>query len=127
MTKRIYLIDCPGIVYDPGESLTDKVLKAVVRAEKVPDPEIYIEAILQKTEKKHITDVYGIHEWKDSEDFINQLASKTGKLLKGGEPDINNVSKSMIMDWQRGNIPFFEFPPKEENEDDKANEEDQDM
>ena len=49
MTKRIYLIDCPGIVYDPGESLTDKVLKAVVRAEKVPDPEIYIDAILAKT------------------------------------------------------------------------------
>ena len=40
--------------------LTDKVLKAVVRAEKVPDPEIYIDAILAKTEKKHIQDVYGI-------------------------------------------------------------------
>lgn len=54
MTKRIYLIDCPGIVYDPGETLTDKVLKAVVRAEKVPDPEMYIDAILNKTEKRHI-------------------------------------------------------------------------
>lgn len=93
------MIDCPGIVYDPGESLTDKVLKAVVRAEKIPDPEIYIDAILEKTEKKHIVDVYGIHEWKDSEDFISQLAVKTGKLIKGGEPDVNNVSKSIIMDW----------------------------
>jgi nuclear GTP-binding protein len=46
LTKRIYLIDCPGIVYDPGESQTDKVLKAVVRAERIPDPEIYIEPIL---------------------------------------------------------------------------------
>lgn len=113
LTKRIYLIDCPGIVYDPGETLTDKVLKAVVRAEKIPDPEIYIQAILDKTEKKHIVDVYGIHEWTDSEDFINQLALKTGKLLKGGEPDINNVCKSIIMDWQRGNIPYFSHPPKD--------------
>ena len=48
MTKRIYLIDCPGIVYDVGESNTDKVLKGVVRAEKVPDPEIYIQAILDR-------------------------------------------------------------------------------
>jgi ribosome biogenesis GTPase A len=37
-------------------------------------------------------------------------------LLKGGEPDINNVSKSIIMDWQRGNIPYFERPPKSEEE-----------
>ncbi len=38
LTKRIYLIDCPGIVHDDEQSDTDKVLKSVVRAEKVPDP-----------------------------------------------------------------------------------------
>jgi nuclear GTP-binding protein len=113
LTKRIYLIDCPGIVYDQGESETDKVLKAVVRAERIPDPEIYIDPILKKAQHKHIYDVYGIREWIDSEDFINQVAVRTGKLLKGGEPDINNVSKSIIMDWQRGNIPYFEYPPRE--------------
>lgn len=45
---------------------------------------------------------------------------KTGKLLKGGEPDINNVSKSIIMDWQRGNIPYFDLPPKLEEEENKT-------
>jgi nuclear GTP-binding protein len=116
LTKRIYLIDCPGIVYDQGESETDKVLKAVVRAERIPDPEIYIDAILKKTERKHIYDVYGVRDWADYEDFIKQVAERTGKLLKGGEPDINNVSKTIIMDWQRGNIPYFERPPKSEEE-----------
>lgn len=29
---------------------------------------------------------------------------------------MNNVCKFLIMDWQRGNIPFFELPPKEEGE-----------
>jgi nuclear GTP-binding protein len=70
LTKRIYLIDCPGIVYDQGESETDKVLKSVVRAERIPDPETYIDAILQKTERKHIYDVYGVREWIDYEDFL---------------------------------------------------------
>jgi nuclear GTP-binding protein len=116
LTKRIYLIDCPGIVYDQGESETDKVLKSVVRAERIPDPETYIDAILQKTERKHIYDVYGVREWIDYEDFLKQVCERTGKLLKGGEPDINNVSKSIIMDWQRGNIPYFERPPKSEEE-----------
>ena len=112
LTKRIYLIDCPGIVYDMGESETDKVLKGVVRAERIPDPEIYIDAILQKTEKKHIYDIYGVREWEDYEDFLKQVCVRTGKLLKGGEPDINNTCKTIIMDWQRGNIPYFTLPPK---------------
>jgi nuclear GTP-binding protein len=111
LTKRIYLIDCPGIVYDAGESQVDKVLKGVVRAEKIPDPDSYIQAILDRVQKKHITDMFGIHTWQSSEDFITQVAERTGKLLKGGEPDINNVCKSIIFDWQRGNIPYFTKAP----------------
>ena len=112
LTKRIYLIDCPGIVYDQGETETDKVLKGVVRAERIPDPDSYIQAILDKVAPKHITDIFGVHSWTDSEDFIVQVAERTGKLKKGGEPDINNVCKSIIMDWQRGNIPYFTKPPQ---------------
>lgn len=42
MTKRIFLIDCPGIVYDQNETEVDKVLKGVVRAEKLPAPDQFI-------------------------------------------------------------------------------------
>lgn len=111
LTKRIYLIDCPGIVYDVGETETDKVLKGVVRAEKLPDPETYVAAILEKTNPRHIADCYGIPHWTDSEDFMLQVALKTGKLWKGGEPDTANVSRTIIFDWQRGKIPYFEKPP----------------
>ncbi len=112
LTKRIYLIDCPGVVYDAGETETDKVLKGVVRAEKLPDPESYIQPILDRVNPKHIADVYGVNHWIDSEDFIEQLATKTGKLLKGGGPDINNVCKTVLFDWQRGKIPYYAKPPK---------------
>ena len=74
LTKRIYLIDCPGIVHDENQSEVDKVLKYVVRAEKLPDPTVFIQAILDKAEKKHIYDVYGIPDWVDSEDFLKQLS-----------------------------------------------------
>jgi len=57
-----------------------------------------------------------VNEWTDYEDFLKKLCLKTGKLTKGGEPDFNNASKSMIMDWQRGQIPFCELPPKDESE-----------
>ena len=44
------------------------------------------------------------------------MAEKTGKLLAGGAPDINNVCKTIIMDWQKGNIPYFTRPPKMDNQ-----------
>lgn len=48
LTKRIYLIDCPGVVYNyEGKDDTKVVLKGVVRAEKLLDPELYIPQVLQ--------------------------------------------------------------------------------
>ena len=70
LTKRIYLIDCPGVVFDYGETETDKVLKGVIRAEKLPDPESFIQAILDRVLPKHMADCYGVNCWKDSEDFV---------------------------------------------------------
>ena len=64
--------------------------------------------------KKNITDIFGVHHWENAEDFIGQVAERTGKLLKGGEPDVNNVCRSIITDWQRGNIPFFNKAPNAE-------------
>merc|ERR1712079_640008 len=57
-------------------------------------------------------------DWKDHNEFLEKLAQKSGKLLKGGEADINTVAKMVLNDWQRGKIPYFvppvgcEMPPK---------------
>jgi ribosome biogenesis GTPase A len=44
---------------------------------------------------------YGLQEWTDEEDFMSRLAAQMGRLLKGGEPDVNSIAKLMINDWQR--------------------------
>ena len=50
LTKRIYLIDCPGTVHSTeGKDDVDSVLKGCVRAEKIDDPTYYIEHILEKS------------------------------------------------------------------------------
>ena len=82
-----------------------------MRAERLPDPDAYIQPILDKVAKKHIIDIFGVQTWTCAEDFIAQVAERTGKLVKGGEPDVNNVCRSIINDWQRGNIPYFTKPP----------------
>jgi nuclear GTP-binding protein len=34
-------------------------------------------------------------------DFLTKLARKTGRLIKGGEPDLKTVSVFLINDFQR--------------------------
>jgi len=54
---------------------------------------------------------YRITSWTDSYDFLTQLARASGKLLKGGDPDLNTAARMVLYDWQRGKIPFYTLPP----------------
>merc|ERR1712137_441840 len=118
--KRIFLIDCPGVVYPSGDSEAEIVLKGVVRVENLSAPEDFIAPILERTKPEYITATYGVNSWKDPLDFLAQYAKLTGKLLKGAEPDVATVAKMMLHDWQRGKIPYFVAPPFEDEEDESS-------
>ena len=128
LMRKIYLIDCPGIVPPgKGESDTDKVLRGVVRVEHLEAPEDYVAEVLNRCKQKYVARNYKIFSWKDHIDFLEQLAKKCGRLGKGGEPDINAVSKIVLNDWNRGKLPFFTPPPgcMMEPRPDQAEEDDQ--
>ncbi|XP_076242995.1 nucleostemin 2 [Calliopsis andreniformis] len=111
LMRRIYLIDCPGVVYPSAETDTEKVLKGVVRVELVQNPDDYVSEVLRRVKPEYIAKTYKITEWDDHIDFLEKLARKSGKLLKKGEPDVTTVSKMILNDWQRGKLPFYVPPP----------------
>ncbi|KAL7293944.1 hypothetical protein TKK_0012674 [Trichogramma kaykai] len=110
LMRRIYLIDSPGVVYPHTESDTEKVLKGVVRVELIQAPEDYIESVLKRVKPEYIRKTYKIDDWTDHVDFLEKLARRTGKLLKKGEPDVSQVARMVLNDWQRGKLPFYEMP-----------------
>ena len=142
LMKRIYLIDCPGIV-PPSmtDSAEDILLRGVVRVENVENPAQYIPAVLSKCQKKHLERTYDIKGWSSSNSnsessalgvdnmvggpnqekakieqatrFLDALARKGGRLLKGGEADLDGVAKMVLNDFLRGKIPWF-VPPETE-------------
>lgn len=116
LTKRIFLIDCPGVVYQNSDSETDIVLKGVVRVSNLQDAAEHIGEVLKRVKKEHLKRAYKITEWNDENDFLVQLCKLSGKLLKGGEPDLMTAAKMVLHDWQRGRIPFFVPPPRQEDE-----------
>jgi len=128
LMKKIFLIDCPGIV-PPSlkDSESDILFRGVVRVEHVSNPEQYIPDMLSKCERKHLERTYEIKGWANFEEnpelletastqFIELIARKQGRLLKGGEPDESGVSKQVLNDFNRGKIPWFVPPPKDEEE-----------
>ncbi|CAH2091024.1 unnamed protein product [Euphydryas editha] len=110
LMRRIFLIDCPGIVYPSAETDTEKVLKGVVRVELVQNPEDYIEEVIKRVRKEYLIKTYKVDGWTTATDFLEKLAARTGKLLKKGEPDISQVAKMVLNDWQRGKLPFYIAP-----------------
>ncbi|XXG43167.1 hypothetical protein AAC387_Pa01g3269 [Persea americana] len=116
LTKRIFLIDCPGVVYHNKDSETDIVLKGVVRVANLEDASEHIGEVLKRVKKEHLQRAYKIQEWDDENDFLVKLCKLSGKLLKGGEPDLMTAAKMVLHDWQRGRIPFFVPPPQKQDD-----------
>ncbi|KAL9102377.1 MAG: hypothetical protein Q9163_002470 [Psora crenata] len=112
LMKRIYLIDCPGVVpSNQGDSPEDILLKGVVRVENVENPEQYIAAVLKKTKPQHIERTYDVRGFSTPTEFLEILARKGGRLLKGGEADVDGVAKMVLNDFLRGKIPWYTPPP----------------
>lgn len=136
--KRIYLIDCPGCV---PPSMTDTpediLLRGVVRTENVEHPAQYIPAVLKRCATRHLERTYDIKGWEEkptstaeeeeerptktdkvrtdeSIRFLELIARKSGRLIKGGEADIDGIAKLVINDFLRGKIPWYVAPPKTE-------------
>lgn len=127
--KRIYLIDCPGIVPTSAkDTQTSTVLKGVVRVEALATPSDHIPALMERVKPVYLSRTYGIplpdaddpsKGW-DPETFLDKMARMKGRLLKGGEPDLDSVAKIVLSDWVRGRIPFFVAPPERPEELNKA-------
>ncbi|KNZ81655.1 Nucleolar GTP-binding protein 2 [Termitomyces sp. J132] len=125
LTRRIYLIDCPGIVpASAQDSHTSTVLKGVVRVEALPTPSEHISALMERVKPLYLTRTYGLdlpnpddksQNWP-AEMFLDKLARMKGRLLKGGEPDLESVAKIVLSDWVRGRIPYFVPPPERSEE-----------
>ncbi|KAK2034031.1 NGP1NT domain-containing protein [Colletotrichum zoysiae] len=119
LTRKIYMIDCPGIV-PPSQTDTpqDLLLRGVVRVENVDNPEQYIPAVLAKVKTHHMERTYELKGWHNHMEFLEMIARKSGRLLKGGEPDLDGVAKMVLNDFMRGKIPWFTPAPVEEEGED---------
>ncbi|KAM0681426.1 GTPase required for pre-60S ribosomal subunit nuclear export and maturation [Glugoides intestinalis] len=111
LMKDIYLIDSPGVV--PISDYTQAVLKGAIRVENVEMPEEFLPEVIKIVGKEAVEKSYGI-EFEEIDDFFIRMAKRYGKIVKGGEPNIDIISKMVLHDLHRGKIPYFVEPEVEE-------------
>ena len=59
LMKRIFLIDCPGVVYNKtNDTDTDIVLKGVVRVENLDDATEHVAKVLERVKPEYLVSVW---------------------------------------------------------------------
>ncbi len=108
-----------------GDTETDSVLKGVVRAERLENPQDFVDDILKAVRREHIAARYSLPKegegtWTSSLDLMEKIAKQAGRLLKGGDPCVRSAAITIILDFQRGRLPHFVPPPELKNDEEVA-------
>ena len=68
LTRKVFLIDCPGVVYNGQEhDETELILRGVVRVENIEEPSLHIPEVLKRAEHNHIARLYQVTGWEEDE------------------------------------------------------------
>jgi len=93
ISRKIYLIDTPGII--PMRDPTKLVLIGAYDPNRMEDPELPAELLLR------VLHSMNPEEWPPT---IEEYAMKKNFLRKGGVPDTHRAAVELLTKWQRGKI-----------------------
>lgn len=116
LERGIKVVDSPGVVFDEDESSDSCqkgsiLLRNVVKVEDIEDPIAVVEEILARTEHETLQKLYNLPHFSSTLEFLTMLALNSGRLLKGGTPDLLSAARHVLMDWNHQKIPYFSVPP----------------
>ncbi|KAI0344187.1 P-loop containing nucleoside triphosphate hydrolase protein [Trametopsis cervina] len=121
LERGLKIVDSPGVVFDDAESIVDSagrarakgsvLLRNVIKVEDIEDPIALVEEVLNRTEPDTLMKIYNLPQIGPTIEFLTMLALTTGRLYKGGTPDILSAAKVVLQDWNQHKIPYFSVPP----------------
>jgi len=110
--KNITLIDCPGIIFTSDMSASDAALRNCINFDQIEDVTLPIQAILNRCTREQIVQIYKIPMFSNPTEFLQHIAIKRGKVLRGGIHDIEGAARIVLQDWNSGKIPYYTIPPE---------------
>lgn len=100
--NKILILDTPGVLPYREKNETKHAKMAAIDYSQVKDPEYVALNFIEEHRglvKKH----YKLKKI-ESDELLEELAFKLGRLMKGGKPDLESTSRALLKDWQCGKI-----------------------
>lgn len=112
LDKNIRLLDSPGVVFADGDT-SSTILRNCVNVDEMSDLISPIEAILERCPAPYLMQLYSIPRFQQNDcmSFLALVARSTGKLKRGGIPNIDAAAKGILHDWNDGKIKYYCKPP----------------
>ena len=104
LDENIRIMDAPGLV-DVALKIEDLALRAAIDVEKLKEPIKTAERLIVQfldEDNPNFFNYYKIEPSKDIDTILTIIAKKRGRLLKGGDPDLNGISRIIVRDFQKG-------------------------
>ena len=108
LTKKIRLIDSPGLIPIEGDEL-ELALKSAITPEKIKNIEAVVKEIISRAGISTLVNIYRI-QFSGIDELLENLAKRYGRLLPGGVPDTYEAAKRIVRDWQGSKIPHYILP-----------------
>jgi nuclear GTP-binding protein len=112
LDKNIRLLDSPGVVFADGDT-GSTILRNCVNVDEMTDLISPIEAILERCPASYLMQLYSIPKFQQNDclSFLSLVARSTGKLKRGGIPNLDAAAKGILHDWNNGKIKYYCKPP----------------
>ena len=111
LDKQIRLIDSPGVIFSSLDEDPTLLLRNCIRVEQLDDPVHAVSVLVGRCGHAQLMQVYCIPAFSSADEFLLHVASRKGKLLKGGIPDLVSTAKVVLQEWNAGKIPYYATPP----------------
>lgn len=113
LDSKVKLLDSPGVVLASGlKNDASVALRNAIKVDTMDDPVTPIEAILHRCPKQQMCLQYNITSYDNVVEFLSLVASKIGKLRKGGLPNQDMAARVVLNDWNSGKIKYYTHPPE---------------
>ncbi len=109
ISQKVMLLDTPGVIPFKEDNKEKQTLTGTVNFDKLPDPELAVLILIEKYPGK-LEEYYGAEIGTDAEDSLEKITIAKKKLMKGGIPDVQTMSRRILKDWQQGKLAVeFQF------------------
>ncbi|XP_067287459.1 guanine nucleotide-binding protein-like 3 [Pseudorasbora parva] len=112
ITRRVKMIDSPGIVAAPSNPGDVMALRSLQVEEKEESPLEAVRSLLKQCNQQHIMLQYNVPDYRNSLEFLTTLAKKRGFLQKGGIPNTELAATTFLNDWTGAKLSYNSRAPE---------------